>query len=39
MNDEIMFLATVTSEELPGYSEWLAEVEAKQDPHWEANWE
>lgn len=31
MNDEIMFLATVTVEELEGYDQYLDELEAKQD--------
>jgi hypothetical protein len=39
MNDEMMFLATVTSEELPEYDTWMAEVEAKQDPDWANNWQ
>jgi len=36
---EVGALATVTTEELPGYAEWLAEVEAEQDPDWAANLE
>ena len=36
---EVGVLATITTEELPGYAEWLAELEAQQDPDWEANLE
>jgi hypothetical protein len=34
---EVGALATVTTEELPGYAEWLAELEAEQEPDWAAN--
>ena len=31
---EVQSLAVVTAEELPGYAEWCAECEAKEDPNW-----
>ena len=44
MNNELLdkqnethALAVVTTEELPGFTEWCAEWEAQQDPDWAAN--
>ena len=35
---EVQSLAVVTTEELPGYAEWLEECEAQLDPDWISNW-
>ena len=31
---EVQSLAVVTTEELPGYAEWVAECDAQQDQDW-----